>query len=130
MTVVWPAKVILICPPHEQINLHELSNVGMPPVNTAVLPVIQGETVIGMQGMGVRTPIAAAVAAATVGLARLMQVPKVGMLAMGVKFMMVPTCRVAVTMALGVTISEEGAAPKVQDIMAEVTQTCGMCVRN
>ena len=117
---------MLITPAHIHMALQLLSNVGNPPVNTAVLPVIQGVTVMGMQGIGVRTPSAAAVAAATMGLAMLEHIPKVGISAMGVKFIIVPTWVIAVTMAMGVAFSVAGAAPKVQLIIAPVTQICGM----
>ena len=119
---------MLICPAHVQIALQLLSRVGKPPVKTAELPVIQGDTVIGMQGMGVKTPKAAAVAAATVGFAILLHIPKVGMSAIGVKFMIVPTCIMAETMAIGVAFNVAGAVPKVQLIMAVVTQTCGIAL--
>ena len=46
-------------------------------------PGVQGAVVTGMQGMGVSTPKAAAVALATVGLVRELQVPKVGILTIG-----------------------------------------------
>ena len=46
-------------------------------------PGIQGAMVTGWQGMGVSTPSAVAVAAATCGLARLMHMPKGGMLTKG-----------------------------------------------
>lgn len=106
--------------------LQLLSRVGNPPVKTDVLPVIQGVTVIGMQGIGTSTPKAAAVAAATIGLLRLVQTPNVGMSAMGVKFMIVPTCVIAVTMAIGVAFNAVGAAPKVHVSTAPVTQICGI----
>lgn len=113
---------MLIWPPQVQIHLHVVSSVGMNPVVTEVLPVIQGATVMGMQGIGVSTPKAAAVAAATVGLAILIHVPKVGILTSGAKFMMVPTVSIDDTIAVGVTVRGAGAAPKVQVIRADVTQ--------
>ena len=50
---------------------------------TLVAPGVQGDVVTGTQGMGVSTPIAAAVAEATVGLAGLEHMPNVGMLTIG-----------------------------------------------
>ena len=50
-------------------------------------PGVQG-VVTGMQGIGVSTPSAAAVAAATIGLASDMHMPNVGMLVIGAKSMM------------------------------------------
>ena len=52
-----------------------LFNAGILPISTVGHPTIQGAAVAGMQGMGVNTPRAAAVAAATIGLARLVQTP-------------------------------------------------------
>ncbi|GGU51652.1 hypothetical protein GCM10009504_05420 [Pseudomonas laurentiana] len=46
-------------------------------------PGVQGEAVAGMQGIGVSTPIAAEVAAETVGLAIDRHTPKGAILAMG-----------------------------------------------
>ena len=47
----------------------------MLPNKTVGAPGSHGEAVAGMQGIGVNTPSAAAVAAATIGLAMLMHVP-------------------------------------------------------
>ena len=52
------------------------SNAGWLANNTVGAPGTQGEVVAGIQGIGVNAPIAAAVAAATIGLAKLLQVPK------------------------------------------------------
>ena len=70
-----------------------------------------------MQGIGVSTPKAAAVAAATVGLARDMHIAKGGMLVMGCISWMVavggPDAKVFLT---GNTTSALGAAPKLHII--------------
>ncbi|MNN95372.1 hypothetical protein D3C81_2141630 [compost metagenome] len=55
----------------------------LPSSTVGAPPGIHGAAVAGMQGMGVSTPMAAAVAAATVGLARLWHMPKVGMFTSG-----------------------------------------------
>jgi len=52
-------------------------------ISTVGDPGAQGADVTGIHGCGVRTPMAAEVAAATCGLARDMHIPKVGMLTMG-----------------------------------------------
>src|SRR5438270_2625409 len=88
MVVAWPAKVMLIWPPQLHMHMEVLLRAGMPPSMTVAEPGVQGELVMGMQGMGVRTPRAAAVAEATVGLAMDMHMPKVMMLVMGMKSMM------------------------------------------
>ena len=47
--------------------MHELLSAGMPPIITVGEPGFQGPAGTGMHGIGVRTPSAAAVAAATCG---------------------------------------------------------------
>jgi hypothetical protein len=50
------------------VSVEPDSSAGAPPTVTCKLPGVQGAAVAGTQGMGVKTPRAAAVAAATVGL--------------------------------------------------------------
>jgi len=64
--------------------LDEVSSVRFERV-TVGAPGLHGEVVAGMQGIGVRTPIAALVALATVGLVIERHMPKVGMFVMGAK---------------------------------------------
>ena len=71
-----PGTVIWITPPHAHMHLEVLLRAGMLAIITVGDPGTQGATVFGMQGMGVSTPMAAAVADATVGLARDMHMPK------------------------------------------------------
>lgn len=80
----------------------------------------------GMQGMGVNTPRAAAVAEATVGLARDMHVPKVGMFTMGLNSMIVAAGVPALVLLTGKTLSVAGAAPKLHIIIAPETTSCPM----
>jgi hypothetical protein len=70
ITVVCPGFVMVITPPHIQFKVQELFSAGILLIITVALPGAQGATVTGMQGMGVSTPNAAVVAAATVGLAK------------------------------------------------------------
>lgn len=92
-----------------------------------VAPGAQGAAVAGMQGIGVKTPNAAAVADATDGLARLIQTPKGGMLEIGAKSMIVPAGILsAVTAALPVATNVDGAAPKEHIIVAPVTTWIGI----
>ena len=58
-----------------QLRVELLLSAGMPPINTAGAPGDQGEAVAGIQGWGVKVPNAAAVAAATIGLAGLWHRP-------------------------------------------------------
>src|SRR5215470_13582750 len=82
-TDVCPGLTIWIAPLHRHISRLELSSAGIPPSSTVGAPGSQGAGVAGTQGIGVSTPIAVAVALATVGLARLVHMPKGGMLASG-----------------------------------------------
>ena len=52
------------------------SNAGAEPIRTAGEPGVQGAGVTGKHGIGVRTPRAAAVAAATAGFAGEIHIPK------------------------------------------------------
>ena len=84
----------------------------------------QGDTVKGMQGIGVRTPNAAAVAEATVGFEGLVHMPNGTMFVMGWKSMMVAAGWLLVmTRCAGITIMEEGAMPKLHCSVAPL-QTC------
>lgn len=75
MTVSSPGMTKLMTPAHMHMLVEVLSSVGMLPNITVGAPGTQGETVAGMQGIGVRTPMAAAVAAATIGFAGDMHMP-------------------------------------------------------
>jgi hypothetical protein len=66
--------------------------------------------VAGMHGCGVSTPCAAVVAAATCGLARLLHIPKLGMLTFGAKSATVHATVVA-TAGLRVPLITDGLAP-------------------
>ena len=100
-----------ICPPHVHIHLLLSVRAGMFITFTIALPGAQGATITGTHGIGVSTPMAAEVAADTVGLAIERHMPKVGMLA-GVKSIVVA---ISIFMHLGlngtVTINEQGAIP-------------------
>ena len=98
----------------------------MPPIMQPVEPGVHGEVVTGMQGIGVKTPSAAAVADATVGLAIDMHMPKGGMLVIGIKSMMLAAGAVALTRFTGKTLSAEGAIPKVHIMTAPEVTWVGM----
>jgi hypothetical protein len=74
---------MLITPPHVHMSLEVLLSAGEPFIMTVGAPVTQGAVVTGMQGWGVRTPDAAAVAAATCGLLGVVHMPKGAMFAIG-----------------------------------------------
>ncbi len=79
---------------------------------TVGAPTIQGAMVTGMQGMGVKTPKAAMVAARTMGLAILVQEAKGLMFTNGLKSMMLAMGPPApITRLVGRTVKTEGAIP-------------------
>ena len=79
----WPGKRMLITPAQLHMHFDVLSNIGMPPSSTVGAPGTHGARVAGMQGIGVNTPSAAAVADATVGFANEMHMPNGMMFTMG-----------------------------------------------
>ena len=74
---------MVITPAHMHMRVEVLSRVGMSASSTVGAPGTQGATVIGIHGIGVRTPIAAAVAAATIGFAGDMHMANGMILTMG-----------------------------------------------
>src|SRR5271170_3483439 len=76
LTVTSPASEKVMTPPQIHISWETLSRVGMFASNTVGAPVTHGAGVFGIQGIGVSTPRAAAVAAATVGLEGDIHIPK------------------------------------------------------
>lgn len=111
-------------PAHMHISVDVLSSVGMFPSRTVGAPGTQGLTVAGMHGMGVNTPMAAAVAEATIGFAGDMHIPKGMMLVIGIKSMMLASGTSSVrTRFVGSTTRELGAIPIVHIIIAPI-QTC------
>ena len=105
----------MIIPPHWHMHIEELFSAGSPPISTVGEPGTHGEAVAGIQGIGVSTPIAAAVAAATVGLARELHIPKGNMFTMGLLSMIFAIgMEVEIVAVLdGSTINVDGATPKV-----------------
>lgn len=93
------------------MSLLVLLSSGFPHTITVGAPGAQGATVSGTHGMGVSTPRAAAVAAATVGLAGFEHIPNVGNLLS----MIVPAGILhIVTVCWLATVSGAGATPKEQ----------------
>jgi len=83
MTVNSPGVTNVMTPAHMHMRVEVLSSVGMLPRRTVGAPGTHGATVIGIQGIGVSTPIAAAVAAATIGFAGDMHMANGMMFTMG-----------------------------------------------
>ena len=115
---------MLIVPPHMHWHVDVLFNTGIFPSSTVGEPGTQGATVFGIQGMGVSTPNAAAVAVATIGLAGEMQIPNGMMFTIGAKSMMLAAiCLPHCTRLTGSTCSAAGAAPIVHISCAVITVT-------
>src|SRR5471032_919719 len=98
------------------MSLLLLLSAGMPPISTVGEPGAHGAAVAGMQGICVITPSAAAVAAATIGLAGLLHMPKVGTLTIGAWSMMVAAGAPVMVRFTGSTASGAGATPKLHII--------------
>jgi hypothetical protein len=112
MVVNWPGETTWITPAQLHISLEVLFSAGMPPMSTVGDPGAHGAAVTGTHGIGVSTPSAAAVAAATVGFAMELHMPNGMMFAMGLLSMMVAAGVPLSTLLAGSTTSEDGATPK------------------
>lgn len=97
-----------------------LLSAGMFPISTFEDPGVHGAAVIGVQGIGVSTPRAAAVAEATAGLARLKHMMNGGMFTNGLLSMIVAEGVLASCLFVGRTFSVLGPVPKLHSIMAPV----------
>jgi hypothetical protein len=117
--------MILIIPPHRQLQVEVLVKAGSLLIKTFVDPGIQGITVAGTQGIGVKTPNLAMVPAMTTGLAGELHIPKVGILTIGAKSIIVAAGILAAKTGgpFGITINEVGATPKEHCSIAPI-QTC------
>jgi hypothetical protein len=114
-------------PPQLHMQVETLSRAGIPPISTVVAPGIHGALVAGMHGIGASTPIAAAVAAATLGFASEMHMPNGRMFAIGTWSIMLAAGPLShITLLVGSTISDDGAKPKLHIITAPVETCCGI----
>src|SRR5512144_1998942 len=107
-------------PPQVHMSLQLLSTAGIPPFMTFVLPGTQGAAVTGTHGIGVSTPRAAAVAAATVGLAADVHAPNGGMFMTGAKSLLLAEGVLVMTRLSGRTTRVEGATPKLHIMVPPV----------
>ena len=120
--MVVPAKLIVMAPPQLHMHCDELFNAGLLPIITVGDPGAQGAAITGMHGIGVSTPRAAAVAAATIGLANDWHMPNGGMFTIGMLSMIVAAGLLSIrTMACGITFSVLGATPNEHIIMPVLT---------
>jgi hypothetical protein len=103
------------------ISWETLSSVGMLASSTVGAPVTHGAGVAGTQGIGVSTPNAAAVAAATVGLEGDMHIPKGIIFVIGMwSIMFASGISLVNTLFVGRTTRELGAIPNVHCIIAPI----------
>lgn len=100
------------------MHLELLFRAGILANRTVADPGTHGAVVTGMQGIGVSTPKAAAVAEATAGLDGELHMPKGGMLRIGLLSMILAIGIVVVTRFAGKTLNVLGAAPKLHLSMA------------
>ena len=114
-----PSFVIEICPSHVHMVRLSLVSAGKPWTKTGGWPGIHGETIAGVHGAGVGTPIAAAVSAMTNGLVGAVHMPNEGILVKGAKSMIfafgLPLNK---TVRDGSTTSGQGTSPNEQANMA------------
>jgi hypothetical protein len=108
------------------INVEELLRAGIFPMSTVGDPGVQGAGVTGIQGIGVKTPKAADVAAATVGLASELHIPKGIMFTMGMLSMILASGVCVITLFFGRTTRELGAAPKLHCSIAPIHTSKGI----
>lgn len=113
MSVV-PGLVMLITPPQLQIHFDVCDNAGLFAINTVGEPGAHGAEITGIHGIGVSTPIAADVAAATCGFAIELHIPNGIMFFIGTLSIIVATGILDNTLFSGVTIKVDGAIPNVQ----------------
>jgi len=118
----------VITPPQLHIAVDASVNAGFPPTVVVGWPGVHGAAVAGMQGIGVRTPSAAEVAAATCGLESDMHTPNGGMFIIGLLSMIVAIGMFAAVTVPGVASRLEGAAPNEHFIMQPVLTAFGIVV--
>lgn len=124
MTVNCPAVFIVTTPSQVHIQVEVLFSAGIFPSKTVGLPVIHGVPVAGIQGIGVKTPNAAAVAAITVGFVGALHIPNVAIFTKGLLSIIVAAgITPVVTLAVGNTIKGIEATPK-EHLINAPAHTC------
>lgn len=122
--------MIDIAPPQVHIHVLVLFSAGILPINTVGAPGVHGAEVTGMHGIGVNTPSAADVAAATAGFDGVVHIPNGGILAIGLLSMIFAAGMFStMTLLTGNTTRDEGATPKLHCIIAPII-TCFAIARN
>ena len=119
---ICPSVVNEICPSHMHMFMLDFVRAGNPCTSKSGLPGIQGVVIAGRQGAGVKTPIAAEVAAMTAGLVGAEHMPNELILVKGTKSPMFACCKPPTILVRdGLTTKGQGVSPKVHFIKAEVT---------
>ncbi|GHT88314.1 hypothetical protein FACS1894113_0460 [Alphaproteobacteria bacterium] len=103
---------IVTAPPKAHIHIFPFMTTAPVASSTVGLVDTQGDAITGTHGIGVKTPSAAAVAAATAGLAGHEHIPKHAILSIGTKLVMLATGKLqARTLFKGRMLSGPGATP-------------------
>jgi len=113
---------MLMLPPHAHIAVHDFVSAGLFAMSTVGHPGAHGAGITGTHGMGVSTPMAAAVADATVGFDIELHIPKLIILTNGTLSIIVAMglfCPFVI--AVGSTTSDDGAFPKEHLSIAPIT---------
>ncbi len=114
-----------ITPAQVQLHLDVLFSAGDLRSVTVGDPGAQG-AVTGRQGVGVSTPLAAAVAEAVVGFASDEHMPNGGILVIGIESSILAAAILSPVTVGTVTSNVDGAAPKLQDILAVAATNCAI----
>jgi hypothetical protein len=126
-TVICPGIDTEITPPQIQFKIEVLFRAGAPPIITVGEPGDQGAGVTGTQGTGVRTPMAAEVAAATAGFVGVVHIPNGITLTIGAFARMFAAGILLVfTRVTGKTVRLLGATPNVHIIIAPLQTSCAI----
>lgn len=99
-------------PAYAHIALEILVKAGFPDTKTVGLPGDQGAVIMGIQGCGVNTPNAAAVAEATAGFAKDVHIPNVGKFIAVLSIIDAKGREHPSTFVTDVTTKLQGATPK------------------
>ena len=95
------------------MHLHVLLTAGFPPTSTVVDPGAHGAAITGTHGIGVNTPAAAAVAAATCGFDMEVHIPNGMMFVIGtLSIMQAGGMFLHIILLVGKTFRTEGVIPK------------------
>ena len=113
-------------PPQLHMHFDVLFSAGILAICTVGEPGAHGAATTGTHGIGVSAPMLAAVAEATVGLARELHMPKGMMFTKGLLSMMLAAGAPAMTRLTGRTTSELGLLPKLHCRFAPAHTSCPM----